>query len=342
MVVYLVYSLLSFVCVAKSVGLYYEPLPRNYTTSISEYSELPNFAKGYSEFLLGAMIERISNSYDLFLTSFFLCHKLLDLKDSLFHPDAVNYWRSMRKFNVVTEYSRGGLRAAPPTILCRIRNYVGGQAYIVNAMLVGNSLSPDNNSNRLLDIFRCPMQGTYNAYMELAGSDKYVEVEILKGNMSIIKFLVPWKSRKVGFMLSDPPEASRFNPWKGFNRSHPGVWTHDKIHMSAAGWMDVPRKSTLPYLLEFIQHHLLLGFSHVYMSTKFHWKSPHMNKLLRVLKSFIDEGFLSVTSFAGDILDGVFSMGGMHWSTRDRLDIPKIIYVVMCIYYARGVTDYGK
>ena len=37
-----------------------------------EVVELPNFAIDYSEYLLGAMIERVAESYDLFTTMFFI------------------------------------------------------------------------------------------------------------------------------------------------------------------------------------------------------------------------------------------------------------------------------
>jgi hypothetical protein len=88
------------------------PLPNNFSNRANEDEvSLPNFAKDYSEFLLGAMIERVSDSWDLYLTSFFLCHWLLEPKIGQaasggvkLHPAVTEVWsKAMLSFEVGTD-----------------------------------------------------------------------------------------------------------------------------------------------------------------------------------------------------------------------------------------------
>ena len=53
-------------------------LPNNYSTRpFQEEVRLPNFVIDYSDYAIGAMIERVSDSFDLYATVFFLCHTIL-------------------------------------------------------------------------------------------------------------------------------------------------------------------------------------------------------------------------------------------------------------------------
>ena len=152
------------------------------------------------------------------------------------------------------------------------------------------------------------MEDTEKAYMDLAGSSHELRVEILRGNFSMMRFRIPWGIRKTGYMLSEPADqvVTRFDPWKGFNRSTPGEWTSDRIHMCVPGWEDEPSKVVLPLFLEWIQHHILLGVDHIFSAVTFSWKSKHMHAIRKILSSFIDDGLVSLTSHSGDGIDGVY------------------------------------
>ena len=56
-------------------------LPNNFRhrDAVKEVT-LPNFAYDYSDFILSSMIERVSDSYELYLTTFFMCHLLVEPK----------------------------------------------------------------------------------------------------------------------------------------------------------------------------------------------------------------------------------------------------------------------
>jgi hypothetical protein len=291
-------------------------LPNNFSSRPHEDEiELPNFAVDYSDYAMGAMIERVSDSYDLYTTVFFLCHTLLEPKERFsarsgekVSAEVYDVWKiAMRHFEV-TEYAVNGVRVVPPAFYCNISHTADGPYYLVEGIFVPNKLTPDSNANKRSDILRCKMEDTEKAYMDLAGSSHELRVEILRGDFSLMRFRIPWGIRKTGYMLSEPANqvVTRFDPWKGFNRSTPGIWTHDKMHMCVPGWEDEPSKANLPILLEWIQHHILLGVDHIFSAMTFSWESKHMHSMRKILGSFIDDGLVSITSHSGDGIDGVY------------------------------------
>ena len=123
-----------------------------------------------------------------------------------------------------------------------------------------------------------------------------------------MRFEIPWHSRRAGYMLSEPPghSLSKFDAWKGFNNEAPGVWTHDKIHLCASGWSYEPTKTTLPSLLEFLQHHILQGVDHIFTTSVFKWHTPRSQLFERLMSSFIEDGYLSLNTHAGHGMDGLY------------------------------------
>ena len=288
-------------------------LPQNFSNRFFEDEiKLPNFTVDFSEYALGAMIERVSDSYDLYATIFFISHSLLEPKEGYsansglsLSSQVFDAWKMAMTHFEKTEYSENGLRENHSPFYCNISHTTDGSYYIVEGSFVPNNLTPDKNANKRLDILRCKMQNTEHAYMNLANTSHVMKVEIIRGNFSLMKFRVPWGVRATGFMLDTPDNqiASRFDPWKGFNKSTPGVWTHDKLYMCVPGLEDIPSKTSLPLFLEWIQHHILMGASHIFAGAKFGWSTYNMQLLTRVMKSFIDDGLLTITSHSSDDLD---------------------------------------
>jgi hypothetical protein len=315
--------------------------------------ELPNFAVDFSEFALAAMIERKSESFDLWMSVFFLCHSLLEPKGVgsasgavRVSPQVQHLWqKTMLQFEA-TRYYENGERIQQTKYYCKITHidpdintsvngYPDGySSYTVEGRFLPNRLTPDSNSNRRLDIFRCKMKDTHRAYRYLARSNAVARVEILKGNTSLLTFRVPWNTRQTGYLLS--PAVSLWDPWTGFDPAHIGTWSHDNLYMCVPGMETPPSKSSLPVYLEFIQHHLLLGVNHIFLSSLFAWNKTHMDTMLRVLDSFIKEGSVSMSSSSGDNFDYVYSTAGLVWS-RDNV---KNFFVNFCTYFSKGVADY--
>jgi hypothetical protein len=291
-------------------------LPNNFSRRQEEFEiKLPNFAVDYTDYALGALIERVSDSFDLFTTVFFLCHTLLEPKlgtsaqsGEAMSSEVYDPWKKAMQHFESTKYTPNGMRKTPPAFYCNISHSEGGPYYLVEGVFIPNKLTPDSNANKRLDILRCKMENTEHAYLNYAGSSEELRVEILRGNFSLMRFRIPWKARKTGFMLSEPENimSTTHDAWKGFNRTDLGNWTHDRLYMCVPGWEDKPSKISLPIFLEWIQHHLLLGVSHIFTGVLFGWDSHHMATILKTVNSFIEEGTLSVTSHAGDNLDEAY------------------------------------
>ena len=291
-------------------------LPNNYSRR-SEESEvqLPNFSIDFTEYVLGSMIERVSDSFDLYATIFLLAHDVLVPKNDVWAStvlqishEVYDVWmRASRNFEK-TAYAPTGVRITPPAFYCNISHTPDGPYYIVEGQFVSNKATPDSNANNRLDILRCKMVDTENAYMSLAGSSHKMHIEIFRGDFSLMSFRIPWGIRKTGYMLDEPDDqiVTKLDPWKGFNKNTPGVWTHDRLHMCVSGWEDAPSKINLPVLFEWIQHHVLMGASHIFAGVTFDWGSPHMRAINHALASFRDDGLVSVTSHVGDRIDGAY------------------------------------
>ena len=112
-----------------------------------------------------------------------------------------------------------------------------------------NDLSTDMNANKRLLILRCKMESGEDAYMNLARSNEEIAVEIFRETVSLVTFIVPWKTRVQSRFLSRPsdrqddasmgtsknPRSSIFDPWMGFDKSTPGVWQREKLFMCVPG-----------------------------------------------------------------------------------------------------------
>ena len=248
-----------------------------------------------------------------------------------------------------------------------------------------NRLTPDDNANNSLDILRCKMNNGEKAYMELARSIEEMTVEIIKEDIVLIKYKIPWSTRVQSSYLSHPgdishptsyqapesnpaeaprgssknPIASVFDPWRGFNKSIPGIWQRDKIYMCVPGMESAPSRKVstaqnvipldspshfisfylniLIYLilfylysnqhiavyLEFIQHHLLMGVKHIFLTAPFGWGGKIMTSFLRILRSFIEDGSVSMTSHSDDNLDYLYSTSGLSWY-RDSAKVNQV------------------
>jgi len=330
------------------------PMPQNFSMRHldkgTKVVPLPYFSVDFSEYILGAMIERVSDSYDLYMTVFFLCHGLLEPKVGLsavsgerVHREMLEVWKRVMRIMETTKYHDNGMREAPPHFYCRITHASSShyKPYLVKGQWVPSRLTPDSNSNRRMDIFRCKMEDTEHAYMHLARSpDAYVTVEILRDEEPLLAFRVPWRTRTAGYMLETPTHletsASRLDPWKGFDVSNPGHWSHDRLYMCVPGLETAPSKTTLPLYLEFVQHHLGMGVQHFFLGALFNWESKHMQLLLRVFESYVQDQTVSWSSSAGDGFDLVYSTAGLQWG-RDNV---KNFQVNMCTYFSKGMADY--
>jgi hypothetical protein len=326
----------------------------------SGLASLPSFSADGLDYVLGSIIERAADSPALHLTAFLLGHDLLDpnkkgdLHGSRVADSARAQWVRFASHRWPERHKEPWAGKVPEQYSCRIKNSdsdsdseaVPDQYYTVPAQWVPNKGTPDSGANRRLDIMRCAMRDTDAGYATLRLTAASVVVELLRDDVFLLRFSVPWASRKAGYTLGAPEGAgegvSRLDAWKGADQltranasSAPGGG-RDRLHMCVPGLESHLDKTSIPLYLEFIQHHLLLGVSHIHIGAAFSWGSASMARLRQLLAPFVRDGSVSLSSQAGDGIDDVYSAGGMSWF-RDN---SKIFFVNMCVYHAKGNADY--
>ena len=274
----------------------------------THHSDLPLLVRDFSDVIIGAILEREHASWKLHLSTMFMAHeqlanKTLSIANLAMRPVNLGAWMRATKHSRNVTYNAVGERSDGHSYFCRITQSQGATPYIVRGRFIPNELTPDTNANKRLDILRCPVQNSQNAYQLLAGSKNVMLVEILRDNYSLVNFSIPWKSRRTGFMLTNPPGTSRLDPWKGFDRQSsvmPGDAGVDDLHMCVPGIESPISKQSLALYLEFFQHHFNMGVQHMHIAATYTWGSANMNFLMEAVRTYIDDGLMSVTSTAGD------------------------------------------
>ena len=98
-------------------------------------------------------------------------------------------------------YKLSNIGVRKPQYKYNTRNMI---SYLVLGEFIPNRLTTNANANKYLEIFRCKMNDTKNAYKNLSHSSKQVLIEILIENYSLINYTIPWKTLKTGYMLTIP------------------------------------------------------------------------------------------------------------------------------------------
>lgn len=271
-----------------------------------EPSELPSFSFDGGDFLLSSIIERSSSSSALYLTTFLLCHHALEppsanpmnlSKVVNVDPGMKETWmRAFAKFKT-TKYLASGSRAQSlpdEKYYCEIKHSRESAPYTVLGEFLPNRLTPDMSANRLLDVLRCPIMDPQSAYTDYASGNGSVSVKIIRGDKLLMRFMIPWKSRRAGYLASSSRAASHLDSWKGHHltmkktKNNPSAI--DKLHVCIPSVKQVSGRYELTMVLEYVSHHLLIGASHIYLPVPFPWNSPMMNRYTEIFQSYIQEG----------------------------------------------------
>ena len=267
---------------------------------LPQSSELPAFSQDHSDYLLSSIIERSTSSSNLHLTTFFLCHNVLNPSQSAVEkvdPKHRHMWRRAMETFTTIRYLPSGARMQElesEKFYCKISHSSESEYYTVPGMFLPNRLTTDNNANRLLDVMRCPMMDSVKAFLKFANSNGSISVAIIRGKDVISKFSVPWKTRRTGYLQSTSKAASRLDTWKGHYSILDQKTTLkdpvDLLHICIPGSQRKPSKEALPLVLEYVSHHLLIGASHITLPVSLPWGSPDMNRYIDVLQTYIQEG----------------------------------------------------
>lgn len=310
---------------------------------------LPNFAYNYSDYILSSIIERESNSYQLYISTFFLCHQFFKFKKkhlsyisaTSVHPNTTLHWMKIKeKFNQ-TKYNQAGKRLMNYT--CRIRNSQSisslHEEYQVSGKFIPNSLSVDQNSNKRVDILRCPLQlsqDIYNQLHDMIALNDSIRIDLYRDDDFIASFEIPWKTRHIGF--ANIPSTSLIDPWYGItNKKDTSTWIEKKVYLFVPSIETMIYKGSLALYLEFIEHHLQLGIEHILIATTFTYTSKQMQLLQEILKVYIKLNQVSILSLSHvDNLEYVYSLHGLQ-IYRDNI---KNIVVNQMTYYLKGIVEF--
>ena len=324
-------------------------------------ASLPSFTWDRRDMILGAIIERSYTSASLSLTVIALNRNILKgtcrgACPSRLSPKAENLWRDLATYPP-DEYGPDGKRLTSG-FRCKLSS-ADGVALWSSALFIANTHAKESGANSRLDIFRCPLPHTAQAYRAFIRSNESLHVSLARpcslipANTTcpddiILTFSVPWASRRTGFMLSantpsashapDALVSSRFDPWAGFAGSLPATRTTsfpaspvtpsdiavymcitltiDPLFAPMAGAAAAPSVPNIAQLLEFLQHHVLLGMSHIFVAVRYAPLSDDMRTLLLALRYFIEAGLVSVVTQSTDNIDRTSSIFGLSWTAH--------------------------
>ena len=118
--------------------------PKRIPTSLENVT-LPAFASDHSEMFLASMIERQADSWDLHLTTFLLCEKVLvfnkntgTAEDMYRDRDAIIDWAKASLAFKSAKYQKNGARSPNPRHFCKITTKAGDEAYTVEGTMQNN------------------------------------------------------------------------------------------------------------------------------------------------------------------------------------------------------------
>lgn len=326
---------------------------------------LPSISNDESELVLGSIIERVSMSTDLYVSTFLLSRSVIDPEedrnskiDRVNIDFKANISKVIEKLTTIN-YQQNGVRRKVFSYACRVSYPSHGIEYTIPGDFMPNRVSVDPNANKKLDILRCKLQNSPQfietlmasftntnaksmnlpSFKILSEKDE-LEVEILRDNHVVSRFAIPWKTRRVGYLLST--HQSRYNYWQHYGKiiSPTAQKSTDDItvHICASRdpYTDAWSPRSYIQLIEWIQHHSNIGIKHLYLSTELAWGTSQMNALIKNLSPYIQDGLVSVVSQASDGVNFYSFVSGLELNHI----LVKNTLVNKCLYLAKGSADF--
>lgn len=316
----------------------------------NHHSALPAFTLDGGDFVFSSLIELSFDQFGPFVTTFFLDpqHLVPHLASShgiiAVDPAYQNAWKEMSRISLERELNydiareMSGKRISKYEYVCVLKNSINDPSYSVKGYFLPNRLALYPHSNRQLDILRCPIQDAVNASNALSDSNHEIQVEIQWNSQMILNFTIPWITRRTGYIL-DSKSKQTHKSWKPRN-AEPFPPTQNKewkpvVHLCMPGTRLMPSKRNVAIMYEYLSHHTLLGFSHVYFVVSAVWGSPLMKSYQSLLQSYESDGMMTLMSSAYDV-NGVTSCRGLMWEVMPQ----KIFASTMILFLAKGQADY--
>lgn len=360
--------------------------------------KLPCFTYDYSELIIGALIERSSDSDDLFLVMFILNHQVIFHHDIIkaFSTDDITLNSWSRAIKVWNQSSSSLDYDRHQNIMCILHNNDPkfGQSYHSQAFWMKSSEESISQSKygigSYIDILKCRLKGTSSIYTALSHSNSSLHVDIYhkqshsskinlksQGKLSnhskfdnnhkssvdptslLLSYSLPWKKRYIGYGFSLFDNLSSFDPWLPFHeasiddKSFPDSYINKSalclgllqpLHLTRS---NIP----LPMLMESIEHHLSLGFQHIYIGVLVDISSKYIHRYIAALSNFIHlrgkklEDSVDSQSIVGRISiislsnSGYDNVGGFDGIIINNEVIENLFYN-QCLYFSKGIFDF--
>ena len=357
-----IYNNKSISTISHSINHSQEYLPIDLYDNI--LMTLPSVSLDKSEYIMSSLIERSMKSQELHLTTFFLNSAMISPRENRLNKaervneECVNTWKEIINKMKHVPYMENGKRSPRIPYHCRIFNSMKSKDYKVPGEFVPNRQTTDPNTNRRVDVLRCPMKLSEEEMNMFAKtqSSYHLFVEIYRKDVVVGRFFVPWSWRRVGYLMTppqidssslmslvsgSPDDINHVNSIvtksTGLDSWSSVVKTRGNIHICVVGLLQVQNTpGMLKQMLEFIEHHLQVGISHMYFSLQFSDNSEAMNLILDTFQSYIERGYLTITSTAGDHVHMVDSFGGVKWNA---LSVDTFV-ISSSLYLAKGAAEY--
>jgi hypothetical protein len=309
--------------------------------------KLPAFTEDGGDFIFGSIIERTFDQFGPHITTFFLSHYNLLAYQSLragvrsVDPAMRDKWKALprifreRELAEDITYEMTGKRVSQYDYICIISHSAIDPSYSIKGQFLPNRMSTDFASNRRFDILRCPMIGAANATRSFQSSDHEIQIEIQWNSQSLMKFTIPWRTRRTGHLLHSPTYASQQDAWQRTSNNSSTIW-NPAVHLSMPLTRLQPSREHCAWMLEYVSHHLLIGFEHIYFTVTLSWDSEEMRQLLLLFRSYVMEGRLTILSSTDSSESGNPAVLGMEWDPAAT----KVFSSSMALFYAKGMADY--
>ena len=290
-------------------------------------SALPAIFSDLSEVVLHSVVSRGTSSDDAtLLTTVFLGHKAFSYMPQapvlMVNKSALNVWRK-----VASSFQKHRL---PRQLSCSFQLDGGGSTLTSQGTWLPSHTSADTGFNRNVEVLLCNLPPAFKS-----SKDATLIVSLTRDNVTMLaQFPVSMRKRlaKGGFGLSLSRKTSRWDPWESAEDGR-GTFLACSVIRPLEPWRpDVP----YPMLAEFVQHNILLGFSHQFLGAFLDRQGKEFARMAAVLKPFIDAGKVTLSPLSMRGVDDQSGALGLVFID----DYVRFVHLNLVLALSRGVADH--
>jgi len=298
---------------------------------------LPQFSRDYSELLISAVIERSFIDDELYLAMIFMGHKAVRYMQQMPFLWINTSESTLRSWKVVTETwsSNDKVDYSDSGITCAF-NVSVEQKYIEyksEARWLPDASTVNSGFNQNIKVLRCRLSFDTYIFRKRRSKDK-LSVMLARNELKIFEFEVPWASRSTGYGVNLYRKLSSWDPWiPNYNQQNNIFF----LCISIVRPLEPSRMDTgLPMLLENVEHHLRMGFTHIFIGLYLDRKSVHMQRYRLALDPWVSAGLVSIMAIYLPGYDDVAGFLGAVFID----DYVRYIHQISCLYLSKGVAHY--